>query len=316
MTATAFHEALVDYSGFDFPRLWEGREIVSTVERTVVGQALSGGDRRRILEVGTGFGRLLGTLVELGQEVVATDFDAAALERVPGRAIAHGVTRVAANLYHLPFVERAFTAATLVRVHHHLLDPTAALTEIGRVLQGSSRLVVSYQPRPSVGTLVGDVQRALRPPAEGRLPSVSFTRGPIVLASRPFPIRSAGRRQFEEESRAAGFEVRSVVGTGFEEYAPLRRFGPDRFVRIGAALGRAPAFPTRFTILEKTGAPSEDLPARTEMFACPRCRDPRPDWSRGTTLRCDRCGYEGARRGAVLDFRYVPPDVRRWQVDP
>lgn len=315
MTASVSHEGIVDYSGFDFRRLWSGREIVSEVERRIVGQALSGSDRRRILEVGTGFGRLLGTLVTLADEVVATDLDADTLERVPNEAGAERVRKVAANLYHLPFVDDAFSAATLVRVHHHLLDPTTALHEVGRVLRGGGRLVVSYQPRPSVGTLIGDVRRAVRPGSGDHLPPVSFARGTVVLASRPFPIRSTVRRQFDNDSRAAGYEVKSEFGAGFEEYAPLRRFGPDLFIRVGTALGRAPAFPTRFTTLEKLGASPESFPAGSEILACPRCRVPRPEWTRCGTPRCNRCGYVGARRGAMLDLRYVPPGVRRWGVD-
>jgi len=307
-------EEIVDYGRFDFPALWAGRDRVSEVERAIVKSALGASDRRRILEVGTGFGRLLGTLTGLGKEVVATDLDLGALERIPSANGSDRVLRVAANLFHLPFVAGSFTEATLVRVHHHLLDPVKALQEIARVLRPGAPLVVSYQPRPSVGTIVNDVQRALhRNVAESRT-SVTFARGPVVLRTHPFPIRTVSRKQFREEARRAGFELTWEVGAGLEEYSPMRRFRAESFVRVGTFLGRAPAFPTRFTVVTKCGGPELPLPAATEILACPSCRTPRPGWSQGALLACDRCDFEGTQRGGILDLRFAPPGTRRWEV--
>lgn len=306
-------ESIVDYSGFDFAGLWKGREGVSEVERTIVGRALAATDRRRLLEVGTGFGRLLGALTALGDEVVATDLDVERLARVAVPGANGRVVRVAANLFHLPFVDGSFTGATMVRVHHHLLDPGAALAEVGRVLRPGSRLVVSYSPRPSVGTLVTDLQRALRAGPGGAFQSVTFARGPVTLPPRPFPIRAAGRREFAREALAAGFEPGAEVGSGLEEYLPVRRLPAQLLVRLGTALGRAPAFPTRFALLTKSGRSGAPLPRFPAILACPRCGSPRPGWAEGDALECDRCPFAGVRRDNLLDLRFVPPEARRWE---
>lgn len=316
MSAPAVSESIVDYSGFDFARLWTGRERVTEVEQAIVGRALASGDRRRLLEVGTGFGRLLGPLESLGQEVVATDLDLDRLRSVRVRSQSSSVVRVAANLYHMPFVDGAFTGATMVRLHHHLLDPATALEEVGRVLRGGARLVVSYRPRPSVGTVVDDLQRALRSPGAGPFRSVTFSRGEVVLSTRPFPIRVAGRRQFVAEARRVGFELepRSEVGAGFEEYSPLRRLPAELWVRLGTDFGRAPGFPTRFSILTRTGSSPGALPGLSRILACPRCREPQPTWFEAAALLCRGCGFVGTRHGPVLDLRYVPLEARRWSV--
>ncbi|HYA71243.1 MAG TPA: class I SAM-dependent methyltransferase [Thermoplasmata archaeon] len=317
MIATGPSQEIVDYRRFDFAGLWTGRDQVSEVERSVLRQSLNSFDGRRILEVGTGFGRLLGTLTGIGREVVATDLDAEALGRIPAPRDSGRVLRVASNLYHLPFVDGAFTGATLVRVHHHLLDPVGAMREVGRVLRVGSPLVVSYQPRPSVATLVNDVQRALGRKEDGPGPSVTFARGPVVLPARPFPIRSVRRKGFREEARDAGFELTREIGTGFEEFAPLRRLPSESFVRIGTALGRAPAFPTRFSVLSKrSGTNADPLPDIGSILACPRCGTPRPEWSQGAPLACGKCSFKGGRRDGVLDLRFVPPGIHRWEADP
>lgn len=313
MNAERNDESIVDYTGFDFAGLWSGREKVSEVERSIVSRALASGDRRRILEVGTGFGRLLGTVSRVGAEVVATDLDLASLRRPSvEESVRPGVVRVAANLYHLPFVDGAFTGATMVRVHHHLLDPVSALAEMARVLRPGSSLVVSYQPTPSLGTLVNDVQRALRSSRTEPYRSVSFARPPVLIPPKPFPIRIVGKKEFAREAGRAGFVLGKEVGAGFEEYSPLRRLPSRLFVRLGTTLGRAPGFPTRFVAMVREGHADKPLPEISGILACPRCGLSRPRWSESEILECDRCAFVGTREEDVLDLRYVPPQTRRW----
>jgi len=306
MIASPSAEDIVDYASFDFASLWPGRDKVTTVERSILREAFAGSDSRRILEIGTGFGRLLPVLTEVGTEVVATDLDAERLAEVSLPVDEGRLRRVAANLYHLPFVDAAFTGATMVRVYHHLLAPERALAELSRVLRSGSTAVVSYQPRPSVGTLVGDVQRALRRSGGRRMPPVTFARGSVILDVDPFPIRAAERGQFASEVLGSGLDWIRDIGAGFEEYSVLRRFPARLFVRGGTVLGRAPAFPTRFAILSKQGTSQGFLPPVSEILACPRCRTPHPEWFASAAPECRSCGFEGTHAGDLLDLRYIP----------
>ncbi len=307
-------ESVSDYAGFDFLALWKGRGRVTEVEREIVRRALLPADHRRILEVGTGFGRLLGTLTALGQEVVATDFDRAVLGKVPEKLAPREPLRVAANLYHLPFVDGAFTSASMVRVYHHLTDPVSALTELGRVLRAGARLVLSYNPRPSVGTFVQDVRRALEPARTGtRFRSATFARGSVTLPPAPFPVEVPDRRTFARTVRAAGFDPRAEVVAGMEEYRIARRAPAALFVHLGFAIGRAPGFPVRFAVLERTGTDAGPLPGPDAILACPRCRAALPFPEDDREISCDRCGPVGARSGHVIDLRFVPEGVPRWK---
>jgi SAM-dependent methyltransferase len=313
MNAIPPSEAVVDYAGFDFAGLWSGREKVSEIERTVVGRALARGDARRVLEIGTGFGRLLPTLLSLGGEVLATDLDVASLE---ARAATDGparVRRVAANLFHLPFRNGSFTGATMIRVYHHLLEPAAAFRELGRVLRGGARFVVSYKPSPSIGTLVDDIGRALRR-NDRPFRSLTFARGPVVLDAGPFPIRSSSRREFERSASEGGWTLTDQSGLGLEEYTILRHAPAGLFVRLGAGLGGAPGFPTRFAVLERSGRAVEDLPEIGSILACPQCRTPQPSWWSDASPACSKCGYVGSRSERVLDLRYLPAGAVRWGV--
>ncbi len=306
------NESVTDYSGFDFRALWRGRDRVTAVEREIVRRAFGSADRRRILEVGSGFGRLSATLFELAEEAVASDFDLENLARLAATPGDGAPLRVAANLYHLPFVDGAFTSAGMVRVYHHLSDPAAALAELARVLRSGARLLLSYNPKPSVGTLVLDVRRALRPLASVPFRTTTFSTGTVALDPDPFPIYVASRREFGRTSRAAGFRIRGEVVSGLEEFRVVCRAPTELFVRLGSAFGPAPGFPVRFVMLEKEGAAGVPLPAAEDILACPRCRQPLRFPVAEGPIPCGSCDYTGTRTPGAIDLRYVPPGVQRW----
>lgn len=311
-------EAVSDYAGFDFRRLWHGRVRVTEVERAILRQALAGARPDRILEVGTGFGRLLPVAESVAREVVACDFDAESLARLPLPPPAGPPRwRIAANVYHLPYRDGAFSAATLIRVYHHLGAPERALGELHRVLVPGGRLVVSYTPRPSWGTLTNDIGRAVRRTDGAPFRSATFGRGPRSFRPEPFPIYIDNRRAFGRVAQEAGFRVVGEWGAGFEEYAIARRLPTALFVRLGTGWARAPGFPHRFVLLERDGASESPAPLPTEYLACPRCgagllgtpaRPPDP---------CSGCGWAGGRAAAgVLDLRYLPTGAARWEAPP
>ena len=304
-------EVVSDYQGFEFRRLWANRDRVTAVESAVLARALDGADFARVLEVGTAFGRLTPILARASDELVACDFDAGQLgaAQLPS-ARAGPAVRVAANVYHLPFADGTFSAATLVRVHHHLGDPVAALRELARVLRPGARLVVSYNPRPSLGTLAGDVDRALRSPSGRSSPSVTFARREVVaLPPDPFPIFVGTRRAFRASAAAAGLRLDREFGTGIEEFRGLRALPTRTFVGAASSWGRLPGVPMRFAVLTRNEGTATALTPLQSSWACPRCRSPIARSLPDGPFSCGRCGFLGARTSSLDDLRYVPPEA-------
>lgn len=170
-------ELVSDCKGFDVVALGQSRQRVADVVREPRRVAFGPVRHRRILEIGTDFGRLTRTLTGLVAEVICSDFDSGSLGRLDFPDGAEGPTmRIAPNVFHLPFVDGAFTGVSMVRVHHHLADPLAVMRELCWVLQGGDRLAVSYNPKPTIGTLVDDVQRATRRSGATPFQSITFSR--------------------------------------------------------------------------------------------------------------------------------------------
>ncbi|HEV8050084.1 MAG TPA: class I SAM-dependent methyltransferase, partial [Thermoplasmata archaeon] len=234
-----------DFRTLDFGRLWLGRDRTTEVEAALVRAALARFPVRRVVELGTGEGRLTATVREIAAEYVGVDQNFEFLRRLR-RGADRGATTllVEANLYHLPFVEGAVTASLLARVYNFLTEPAAALAEIRRTLAPGGGLVLSCHARPSVMTFADDVRAALDPPRGVHRPSLTFSRADVVPAiPSPFPAFSPTRKFLRRTIREAGFRIDGTLGSGFEDYRWSRRLPARLFLAAGERLGRAPWFP-------------------------------------------------------------------------
>ena len=295
-----------DFRSLDFARLWAGREKVTAVERYVVREALAGAAPTRVLEIGSGEGRLSSAIQDGVREFVASDVTPEFLERVRIREGCRSL-RVAANVYHLPFVNAAFSGVVMVRVYGFLARPLEALQEIRRVMVPGGLAVVSYNPRPTVATLADDLKVALHRARGERMQSMTFTRRALV-AVRPssFPAWSGTRREFRRTVESAGLVWHEERPTGLEEYVGLRRLPTQLFCSLTRAARRAGGFPTRFATLRRpTEAPSSPV-EWSRILACPACRFAwgEADPQEGRPFRCPGCGREWNWRNSVLDARW------------
>ncbi len=156
----------------------------SLLERIAADVAAVAPDGARVLEVGCGPGRLSILLARrYGLEVIGLDLDPAMVERArtnaarsakqDGREPAFLVGDVAS----LAFPDRSFDLVVSTLSMHHWADPTAGLSEIGRVL------------RPGGRALVWDF-RAGRVPLHGHLPDpVEHARGSPLRVVTAAPWR-------------------------------------------------------------------------------------------------------------------------------
>jgi len=244
-----------DFSQIDFDRLWSGRGKVTEVEGAIVGLALAPVRPGRGLEVGSGSGRLTPYLLRWSRDVVAVDATLPLLRRGFGSDGA-GPPRVGANVYHLPFPDDVFDAVTLVRVFGFLTDPAGALRELHRVLRPRGMLVLSFEPHPTVGSLLDDLKVGLAGLRLGRRRSMTFSGEPTVpVQPSAYPAWSYTRASLRSLVDAAGFSWEREYPCGLEDLAGLRRLPASLFLSLGQALSRMGGFPTRFAVLRKLPLP-------------------------------------------------------------
>ena len=103
------------------------------------------GPEGRLLDIGTGTGRVLELLAPRVRQALGIDASKAMLAlaraRLSGQGFAHCAVRLA-DMYRLPLAERSFDTVVLQMVLHHAEDPAGAVQEATRVLAPGGRLLV------------------------------------------------------------------------------------------------------------------------------------------------------------------------------
>lgn len=98
----------------------------------------------RVLDIGTGTGRLLEVLAPRAEEMVGVDASRAMLalarDRIARRRLKASVRL--GDMYRLPFEAGGFDTVTLQMVLHYADDPAAALAEAARMVAPGGRLAV------------------------------------------------------------------------------------------------------------------------------------------------------------------------------
>lgn len=287
-------DSTTDFRSLDFDRLWAGRDTTTSVERALLADLLSEANGARILEVGTGTGRLTPVLRERAGEYVGLDLHPEFLDRLPWAPGPSRSMRVAADARHAPFVDGSFSVVVVVRVYNFFPEPREFLREAFRLLAPGGCLLIGYQPHPSIATLIDDYRMFLNGERKAGAPSLTFSRASQVPA-RPgqFIAWLPTRRLVRTSLAEAGLRLERSLSSGVEDYAVASRFPARLFIRLAEMADGTRSFPNQFLRSRKGRADDpRSLPDWDSMVACPKCRRPWGpiDLDRAQALACPACG--------------------------
>jgi ubiquinone/menaquinone biosynthesis C-methylase UbiE len=114
---------------------WDGREYEHAAEEVAISKLLKGRHFRNAVDVGGGYGRLCVQLEHYADKVTLAEPSQQQLDIAREFLKDHPeIDRKLAQADDLPFEEGSIDLLTMIRVMHHLPDPSAEFHEISRVL--------------------------------------------------------------------------------------------------------------------------------------------------------------------------------------
>ena len=288
-----------NYEGSDYQTsFWDkgGRAYEDACEAIALKRLLpSHGEH--LLELGAGAGR--NTLRYTGyNQITLLDYSRTQLLQARERLGDSGRYRfVAADIYHLPFVNDAFDGATMIRTLHHMVDAPKALNEIRRVLALDASFILEYANKRNWKAML-----------RYWLKKQSWS--PFTLEQEEFAALNFDFHPTAINNwlKVAGFKVEKTLTVSHFRIGFLKRTVPTRVLAgLDGALQWTGKY-VQFTpsVFVATHAIGGGLQLKADgLFACPAC---------GAALKntppkitCPNCGHSYPVTDGIYDFRLNPP---------
>lgn len=135
------------YDTYNYPSYWEGREYEHQAEIIAINNFLKKIQRlKTIVEIGTGYGRLVPSYYFRGKRIILSDPSARLLKIARSRLKNKGIEFIHSGVENLYPKIRKNTAdlTILVRVLHHLENPDEALSIISKITKSGGYLILEF----------------------------------------------------------------------------------------------------------------------------------------------------------------------------
>ncbi|HEX7368277.1 MAG TPA: class I SAM-dependent methyltransferase [Candidatus Saccharimonadales bacterium] len=130
---------------YDYRKYWEGREYENAAEEIAIRRLLGERHFHKAVDIGGGYGRLCILLEQFADKVVLTDPSQQQLDIARDFLKDHPkIDRQLMTADDLKFKDGSVDLVTIVRILHHIPDPTDSFTEIARVLSDDGYFVMEF----------------------------------------------------------------------------------------------------------------------------------------------------------------------------
>ena len=289
-----------DYEGSDYQQsFWEqgGREYEDRAEAIALKRMLPGSGKL-MLELGAGAGRNTPRYAGF-ERIVLLDYSTTQLIQAQEKlGTSPKYIYVAADIYRLPFRDRQFDAATMIRALHHMADAPKALKQIRNVLRSNAVFILEFANKLNLKSIL----RYLT----GRQKWNPFSLEPVEFVKLNFDFHPKAIRNWLGE---LGFSIEKTLTVSHFRLGLLKRIVPARllaaldglFQPTGEFWQFTPSVFVKAKIKDDTQTDQAALNV-IDLFKCPDCEGEKLEENQDH-LHCPVCESNWAVRDGIYDFR-------------
>ena len=289
-----------NYEGSDYQQsFWEqgGREYEDRAEAIALKRMLPK-NGKLMLELGAGAGRNTPRYAGF-ERIVLLDYSTTQLIQAQEKlGCSEKYIYVAADIYRLPFRDRQFDAATMIRALHHMADAPKALKQIRNVLRSNAVFILEFANKLNLKSIVRYIT--------GRQKWNPFSLEPVEFVKLNFDFHPKAIRKWLGE---LGFSIEKTLTVSHFRLGLLKRIVPARLLAALDGLFQPTGEFWQFT-------PSVFVKARTkdtvhddevslsviDLFKCPDCEGEKLEEMKDH-LHCPICESNWAVLDGIYDFR-------------
>lgn len=289
-----------NYEGSDYQQsFWEqgGREYEDRAEAIALKRMLPKSGEL-MLELGAGAGRNTARYAGF-ERIVLLDYSTTQLAQARQRLGRSGqYIYVAADIYRLPFRNRLFDAATMIRALHHMADVPKALSQIHNVLQPNAVFILEFANKLNFKSILRYWL--------GKQNWDPFTLEPVEFVKLNFDFHPKAIRTWLGE---LGFSVEKMLAVSHFRLGLLKCLIPAKLLAALDGLFQPTGALWQFTpsVFLKARVKGESQKIETplnviDLFKCPECGSGNLG-EKTDHLLCPACRARWAVNDGIYDFR-------------
>lgn len=289
-----------NYEGSDYQQsFWEqgGREYEDRAEAIALKRMLPK-NGKLMLELGAGAGRNTPRYAGF-ERIVLLDYSTTQLIQAQEKlGCSEKYIYVAADIYRLPFRDRQFDAATMIRALHHMADAPKALKQIRNVLRSNAVFILEFANKLNLKSIVRYIT--------GRQKWNPFSLEPVEFVKLNFDFHPKAIRKWLGE---LGFSIEKTLTVSHFRLGLLKRIVPARLLAALDGLFQPTGEFWQFTPsvfvkarIKDTVHDDEISLSVIDLFKCPDCEGEKLE-EMSDHLHCPICESNWAVLDGIYDFR-------------
>ncbi len=256
------------------------------------GCCLSSG--KLMLELGAGAGRNTPRYTAY-EKIVLLDYSRTQLEQAQSRlGKSDRYIYVAADIYHLPFVDGLFDGATMIRALHHMQDAPLALKQVERVMQTDGTFILEFASKLNLKAIARWIL--------GRQKWSPFTPEPVEFVALNFDFHPGTVQRWLKD---LGFSIERILTVSHLRAGVFKRLIPLKLLVAMDSLFSLTGNLWQLTpsVFVKNLATCEK-PAPVGFFQCPACGSASLTEA-GEAIICNQCHHTYSFVDGIYDFRIL-----------
>lgn len=289
-----------NYEGSDYQQsFWEqgGREYEDRAEAIALKRMLPK-NGKLMLELGAGAGRNTPRYAGF-ERIVLLDYSTTQLIQAQEKlGCSEKYIYVAADIYRLPFRDRQFDAATMIRALHHMADAPKALKQIRNVLRSNAVFILEFANKLNLKSILRYIT--------GRQKWNPFSLEPVEFVKLNFDFHPKAIRKWLGE---LGFSIEKTLTVSHFRLGLLKRIVPARLLAALDGLFQPTGEIWQFTPsvfvkarIKDTVHDDEVSLSVIDLFKCPDCEGEKLE-EMNDHLHCPICESNWVVLDGIYDFR-------------
>jgi len=301
-----------DFFDYDYAQYWKVRQYEDLAEKHVLSNIFNRKKGKWFIDIGGSYGRLTPTYYNRYTNPLILDYSLKTLQNnyhIIKKQFPN-IEMVAANAYHMPFRENIFDGGLMVRVLHHISEPTVYLNELKRIMHADSSYIQEFANKINLKASLRAIlhlnfkffsREPYQQPTSKNFEGTDVGQEAIFFNYHPSFVYGALKN--------IGFEIQNKYGCSYLRFQAFKKIlGDDNMLKVEYLFQNVlkttnipPSVIFETKLKKQKAKPDSDINKLEDILICPKCLGELAFKTNSAHCKC--CDKTYVKEQDIWDFR-------------